>query len=155
MLDESFAQLVYRLVAQIPAGRVMTYGQIAALCGNPRSARIVGGIAHYGPSELPWHRVVNKSGGLALGYSYGGREGHKQDLEREGVVVRENYTVDIDKLIWWPSFAKATEGKPSWDAKATEGKPSSNTKAMEGKLSINTIVLEDMSDSLDKERPSA
>src|ERR1043165_8363082 len=81
-----FAQRVYAVVAQIPKGKVMTYGQIAALCGNARAARIVGGIAHFGPPDLPWQRVVNKKGGLAAGY-YGGREGQKKDLEAEGVTV--------------------------------------------------------------------
>lgn len=50
--NERFRQEVYKLVAQIPRGKVMTYGQISALCGKPRSARIVGGIAHNGPSHL-------------------------------------------------------------------------------------------------------
>jgi methylated-DNA-protein-cysteine methyltransferase-like protein len=82
MSDENFAHLVYECVAQIPRGRVMTYGQIAALCGSPRAARIVGGIAHYGPEELPWHRVVNKQGGLA-GTFPGGRSEHARRLEEE------------------------------------------------------------------------
>jgi methylated-DNA-protein-cysteine methyltransferase related protein len=97
-----FAQDVYKLVAQIPKGRVMTYGQIAALCGSPRSARIVGQIAHWGPLELPWQRVVNKQGGLAGGYTTGGKEAHRRDLEAEGVAVDSNYQVDIQALIWWP-----------------------------------------------------
>src|SRR5438105_3704663 len=101
-----FSQDVYGLVAQIPPGRVMTYGQIAALCGSPRSARIVGQVAHWGPLELPWQRVVNKRGGLASGYTTGGREVHRRDLEAEGVKVREDYTVDVDQLIWWPPGAE-------------------------------------------------
>ncbi len=100
--DKQFSQAVYKLVAQIPRGRVMTYGQIAALCGSPRSARIVGGVAHWGPPDLPWQRVVNKTGGLARGYTIGGIEQHKLDLEAEGVKVDSNYRVDVDKLIWWP-----------------------------------------------------
>lgn len=51
-VDSGFAERVYELVAQIPMGRVMTYGQIAAMCGSPRAARIVGGIAHFGPAFL-------------------------------------------------------------------------------------------------------
>lgn len=90
------------MVAQIPEGRVMTYGQIAAICGHPRAARTVGQIAHWGPEELPWHRVVNKKGGLARGYSFGGKEGHKRALEEEAVTVDGNNTVDIDKIIWEP-----------------------------------------------------
>jgi methylated-DNA-protein-cysteine methyltransferase-like protein len=100
-----FAQRVYAIVAQIPAGRVMTYGQIAALCGNARAARIVGGIAHFGPPDLPWQRVVNRKGGLAAGY-YGGREGQKKDLEAEGVTVHGSegdYRVDVEALLWQPS----------------------------------------------------
>jgi methylated-DNA-protein-cysteine methyltransferase related protein len=99
--ESDFKRRVYVLVAQIPKGRVMTYGQIAALCGNPRAARIVGGIAHFGPLELPWQRVVNKKGGLAGGY-YGGKAGHKRDLEAEGVIVSNDFTVEIDKLLWNP-----------------------------------------------------
>ncbi len=98
-----FKQRVEALVAQIPAGRVMTYGQIAALCGNPRAARIVGGIAHFGDPNLPWQRVVNKSGGLASGYP-GGRAGHKAHLELEGVEVSEGYKVKIEGLLWWPEI---------------------------------------------------
>src|SRR5579862_9473586 len=85
-MDKQFRQRVEALVAQIPPGRVMTYGQIAALCGNARAARIVGGIAHFGDPALPWQRVVNKSGGLASGYP-GGRAGHKVHLQAEGVHV--------------------------------------------------------------------
>lgn len=97
-----FSQDVYDLVAQIPKGRVMTYGQVAAFCGHPRAAIIVGQIAHWGPLELPWQRVVNKKGGLAAGYTTGGREAHKRDLEAEGIEVGPDYTVDVDALIWWP-----------------------------------------------------
>lgn len=101
-----FSQQVYDLVARIPKGRVMTYGQIASLCGSPRSAVIVGQVAHWGPLDLPWQRVVNKSGGLASGYTTGGREAHKRDLEADGVEVSDDYTVDVEKLIWWPPESK-------------------------------------------------
>lgn len=100
--DKMFKDRVCVLVAQIPKGRVMTYGQIAGICGNAAAARIVGGIAHYGDPGLPWQRVVNKKGGLASGYTYGGREGHKKDLEREGVKVSKDYRVEIEKLLWTP-----------------------------------------------------
>lgn len=100
-IDTGFRGRVEALVAQIPSGRFMTYGQLAALCGNARAARIVGGIAHFGDPALPWQRVVNKGGGLASGYP-GGRSGHKQVLEAEGVTVSDDYRVAIDKLIWRP-----------------------------------------------------
>ena len=100
-IESGFRERVEALVAQIPQGRVMTYGQLAALCGNARAARIVGGIAHFGDPDLPWQRVVNKSGGLASGYP-GGRSGHKQVLQVEGVTVTDDYRVDVERLIWWP-----------------------------------------------------
>jgi methylated-DNA-protein-cysteine methyltransferase-like protein len=100
-VDAGFADRVYELVAMIPRGRVMTYGQIAALCGQPRAARIVGGVAHFGPEELPWHRVVNKQGGLAGAFP-GGRSEQATRLEEDGVHVSEFYRVDVGRLLWWP-----------------------------------------------------
>lgn len=88
-------------MAQIPVGRVMTYGQLAALCGNPRAARIVGGIAHFGDPKLPWHRVVNKQGGLASGYP-GGKKGHKASLEAESIRVDSRFCVNVEGLLWYP-----------------------------------------------------
>jgi len=99
-IDPNFSQRVEAVVAQIPRGRVMTYGQLAALCGNARAARIVGGIAHFGDPNLPWQRVVNKSGGLAAGYP-GGRHGHAEHLRAEGVEVQDD-KVDVHSLLWWP-----------------------------------------------------
>lgn len=96
-----FAAHVTHLVSNIPQGRVMTYGQIAALCGNVRAARIVGGIAHFGDPGVPWHRVVNKQGGLANGYP-GGKYGQKEALEAEGVEVSDNLTVEVSALLWKP-----------------------------------------------------
>lgn len=103
-MQNEFKNRVETLVAQIPKGRVMTYGQIAALCGNSRAARIVGGIAHFGNPDLPWQRVVNKSGGLASGYP-GGKQGHRQVLEAEGVKVNEDLKVNIEDLLWQPNHS--------------------------------------------------
>ena len=100
-VDAQFKDTVYDYVAQIPKGRVMTYCQLAALAGAAWAAWEVGQIAHTGPDNLPWQRVVNKSGGLASGYP-GGREGHKRVLEAEGIAVDEDYKVKVDELIWRP-----------------------------------------------------
>lgn len=101
-INQGFRNRIEALVAQIPKGRVMTYGQLAAMCGNARAARIVGGIAHFGDPELPWQRVVNKQGGLAAGYP-GGRRGHRQALESEGVHVNNDDTVNIQEVLWVPN----------------------------------------------------
>ena len=109
MDNRKFADKVQAIVAQIPEGRVMTYGQLAALAGSPQAARIVGGIAHFGNPELPWQRVVNKQGGLASGYP-GGRKAHMQHLEAEGVQVNGeegSYKVDVEELLWWPEASGA------------------------------------------------
>lgn len=98
--EASFRERVEAVVSQIPRGRVMTYGQIAALCGSPVAARIVGGIAHFGNPDLPWERVVNKQGGLAVGYP-GGRIGHQRALETQGYMVIDGH-VDVASLLWWP-----------------------------------------------------
>jgi methylated-DNA-protein-cysteine methyltransferase-like protein len=79
----------------------MTYGQLAALCGNSRAARIVGGIAHFGNPDLPWQRVVNKRGGLAAGYP-GGRRAHRAVLESEGIAFDGDGNLDIERLLWQP-----------------------------------------------------
>jgi methylated-DNA-protein-cysteine methyltransferase-like protein len=100
-IENNFADRVNAIVSQIPKGRVMTYGQIAGLCGNARAARIVGGIAHFGSPDLPWQRVVNKYGGLASGYP-GGRTAHRAHLESEGIEVDEELRVDVGKLLWRP-----------------------------------------------------
>ena len=100
-VDAQFKDKVLQIVKEIPRGKVMTYGQVAALAGASWAAWEVGQIAHTGPSDLPWQRVVNKNGGLARGYP-GGMNGHKAELEAEGVFVDEDYRVDIDRLLWRP-----------------------------------------------------
>lgn len=101
-VDADFAKRVYELVAQIPQGRVMTYGQVAAYCGAAWAAWEVGQIAHSGPEGLPWQRVVNKQGGLAAGWPGGGRDAHATRLRADGVEILEDYKVDVNKLLWHP-----------------------------------------------------
>lgn len=101
-VDAEFSNKVYELVARIPVGRVMTYGQIAAYCGAAWAAWEVGQIAHSGPSDLPWHRVVNKQGGLAAGWPNGGQSAHAAHLRAEGISVSDDYKIEIDTLLWRP-----------------------------------------------------
>lgn len=102
MKNVSFKADVEELVSRIPEGRVMTYGQLAVLCGRPRAARIVGGIAHFGDSELPWHRVVNKHGGLASGYP-GGKIAHQKHLEAEGLKIVNYQIMNMETVLWQPN----------------------------------------------------
>ena len=79
---------IYAVVSRIPKGRVATYGQVAALAGLPRQARLVGYALHVLPpsSRLPWHRVVNARGEISVRSSGLGHEQlQAQLLRREGV----------------------------------------------------------------------
>jgi len=94
-----FRQDIEKLMALVPAGQVTTYGDLAALAGHPYASRVVGGIAHYGDLNLPWHRLVNRFGGLASGF-HGGREVQAQMLAQEGISCT-NYIVDNFEAIRW------------------------------------------------------
>lgn len=99
--EPGFRERVEMVVAQIPEGRLMTYGQLAALCGNARAARIVGGIAHFGDANLPWQRVVNRKGGLAAGYP-GGRHAHGEHLAAEGLTIENDAVSNFEEVLWRP-----------------------------------------------------
>ena len=101
MSDVDFKGAVYALVAEIPTGKVMSYGQIAALCGHPGAARVVGQIAHFGPSELPWQRVVNATGGMASGFWPEGPSGQARMLREEGIEMHDE-KVNMKESVWWP-----------------------------------------------------
>lgn len=98
--ESEFRDKVYSFIAQVPAGQVTTYGDLAGLAGHAYAARIVGGMAHYGPTELPWHRLVNRFGGLASGY-HGGREVQRQLLEAEGTACSDDFIVENFKERRW------------------------------------------------------
>ncbi len=99
MVGNDFRSNIYDLIYRVPFGQVTTYGDLAALAGSPSAARIVGGIAHYGDINLPWHRLVNRFGGLASGF-HGGREVQAQLLAQEGVTCT-NFIVDNFKDKRW------------------------------------------------------
>lgn len=97
----TFFDRVYEAVCKIPKGKVATYGQIALLAGNPRASRVVGGALHLNPRPgvIPCHRVVNRFGGLAPEFAFGGTDAQQRLLEGEGVVV-EGGAVDLKQYRW-------------------------------------------------------
>lgn len=97
----SFRSEVERLISKVPVGRVTTYGDLAALAGHPYAARIVGGIAHHGGESLPWHRLVNRYGGLASGYP-GGRRLQAEHLQAEGISCTNHIVDNFKELRWHP-----------------------------------------------------
>ena len=96
---------IYTVVRQIPKGSVATYGQVAALIGSPRSARIVGwALRTLKPgTNVPWQRVINKSGMISIENMSTPKEEQVRKLRDEGITVelREgNYFVDLEKFGW-------------------------------------------------------
>lgn len=100
-MNEFFSK-VYKLVEKIPAGKVATYGQIAAMVGNPLAARAVGAAMRNTPEylDIPCHRVVNQSGSMAPGYAFGDPCKQRELLEKEGVVFKENGCIDMKSCRW-------------------------------------------------------
>lgn len=103
MVEVNFRQKIESLIAQVPRGRVTTYGDLAALAGHAHASRVVGGVAHYGDTQLPWHRLVNRFGGLASGY-YGGRELQAKHLLEEGVASTDYIVDKFKELRWQPKL---------------------------------------------------
>jgi methylated-DNA-protein-cysteine methyltransferase-like protein len=97
-----FFQKVYEVVSKIPSGKVATYGQIAALLGESRSARIVGWAMKAAPEELklPCHRVVNKLGELAPNYAFGDKTVQRTILKSEGITFLRNGKINMKKHLW-------------------------------------------------------
>ncbi|MBO4940385.1 MAG: MGMT family protein [Clostridia bacterium] len=103
---KNFFERVYDAVKQIPKGKVATYGQIALAAGSPRAARQVGYALHVNPQPgiIPCHRVVNRFGGLAPAFAFGGQEVQASLLKKEGVAVCEDFTVDLEKYLYRGEF---------------------------------------------------
>lgn len=97
-----FTKRIYEVVRQIPRGCVASYGQVAALAGNPRGARGVGFALHRNPQPgvIPCHRVVFKDGSVCTGFAFGGPQVQRRMLEEEGVVFLPDGRVDMDRCRW-------------------------------------------------------
>ena len=98
---ETFTEVVIQVIKKIPKGKVATYGQIATLAGSPRAARQVVRILHSSSKKhnLPWHRVINSQGKIALRENEG-FEIQKGLLEKEKVKVADSGKIDLDKYLW-------------------------------------------------------
>ena len=83
------AQALYRLLATIPEGSVVTYGQLAEMLGNRGWARAVGNALHNNPDgdRYPCYKVVNAGGMLSPSYAFGGADAQARRLEKEGITV--------------------------------------------------------------------
>ncbi|MEY2738109.1 MAG: hypothetical protein RL259_18 [Bacteroidota bacterium] len=104
-ISDSFFERVYAIVRQIPYGRVTSYGAIAKALGTARSARMVGWAmnASHGLEDVPAHRVVNRKGLLTGKHHFDGTYLMQQLLESEGVSIKDNQIVDLEKYFWEPT----------------------------------------------------
>lgn len=102
MSEKTYTQRVVEAIKSIPPGKVATYGQLAAMAGNPRGARqVVRVLASLSAKEgLPWHRVINSKGTISLPGA--GFDEQKTRLAAEGVAVDERGAVDLDEYQWRP-----------------------------------------------------
>lgn len=108
-----FYEDVYRATSMIPAGKVTTYGAIAAMLGRPMNARAVGYALRALPdgSDVPWHRVINARGMISLKARHPHEtELQRQLLEREGVVFGSDDRVDLRRFGWVGTIPDASEG---------------------------------------------
>lgn len=98
---ERWCEAVWQLVAGVPSGRVLTYGQVAALTGKRRMARRVGQALRKAPDRLnlPWHRIVNAQGRISLPANSQGARRQRAQLEEEGIIF-ENGAIDLDRFGW-------------------------------------------------------
>jgi methylated-DNA-protein-cysteine methyltransferase-like protein len=97
MKKNNFFKQVHGVVKAIPAGKVMTYGQIAKILGT-QDARKVGWALHGNKNpKIPCHRVVNREGRVALNYAFDGWKEQKRKLLAEGVAFLDEMRVDLSK----------------------------------------------------------
>lgn len=104
----AFNDLVYGVVRKIPRGKVVSYGQVARMIGQPKKSRFVGFAMHSNPDPwdiqsqtgIPCHRVVFKDGSLAPGFAFGGPEEQQARLVTEGVRFTADGRVDMGTCRW-------------------------------------------------------
>ena len=100
-MSKNSYEKIYEVVKQIPKGSVATYGQVAALAGNKRWARVVGYALHVNPDPegIPCYRVVNREGRLSEAFAFGGVNQQKILLEADGIEVVDNQ-VNLNIYQW-------------------------------------------------------
>ncbi len=96
----NFKEKVIVVLKEIPEGKVVSYGQVAAACGSPRAARQVGWMLHTldGNNTVPWWRVINNLGYISIkGNIMSTPLAQKKFLQDEGIEVTEDLKIDIAK----------------------------------------------------------
>ncbi|MBV6881544.1 MGMT family protein [Epilithonimonas ginsengisoli] len=93
-MNDLFKQQVYEITRLIPKGRVSTYGAVAKAVGYPNHSRHVGNAMGGCPADVPAHRVISSTGKLSV-------PSFRERLEKENVVVQENWKIKDFKILFW------------------------------------------------------
>lgn len=93
---------IWQVVAAVPAGKVCTYGEIAARAGLPGASRRVGRALKVlpGDSRIPWHRIINAGGRISFPAGSEAYEQQRGRLEKEGVEFKLNGAIDLKRFSW-------------------------------------------------------
>lgn len=101
--EQSYREKVYKIVREIPSGRVMTYGQIAEILGEGYTPRTIGYVMHAADTEnVPWQRVINSKGGCSTGKMMLPVNLQQKMLEDESIVFNEKGFCDLNEYLWFP-----------------------------------------------------
>ncbi len=100
----TFKEAVILYVKKIPKGKVVSYGQVAAVCGHPRAARQVGGILKsldISSVSIPWWRVINNQGVISIKGNWTATKELQRDLlKRDGIKIEKDFKINIEKYRW-------------------------------------------------------
>ncbi len=126
---QRFRERVYAYVRRLPAGRVTTYGEVAAELGSPRAARVVGAALHALPagSDVPWQRVINAQGRISIKEPEHARR-QEQLLRDEGIEFSPAGVVELGRYNWSPpadvaAVERSSRGALAADPKLSKGRP--------------------------------
>lgn len=107
--DKTYRERVYEIVRSIPAGKVMTYGQLALILGEGYTARTVGYVMHGSDEGVPWQRVINSQGKCSTGRLTIPLNLQQELLEVEGIVFNASGKCDLSTFQWWPKGFESKE----------------------------------------------
>ena len=104
--EPGYSERVFEIVRRIPAGRVMTYGQLAEILGEGYTARTVGFVMNKADESVPWHRVINAQGACSTGRVLLPMNKQQRLLEAEGVEFNARERCDLGRYRWTPEEAR-------------------------------------------------
>jgi methylated-DNA-protein-cysteine methyltransferase-like protein len=109
--EANYRERVFEIVRRIPAGRVMTYGQLATLLGEGYTARTVGYVMSAADDTVPWQRVINAQGACSTGRVVLPPDLQQRMLEAEGIAFDARGRCDLERLRWTPEEYETDDDK--------------------------------------------